>query len=345
MKRFYAILVLALALTLAGCVISPRRTLGGSGSGSSGGGTTPGGTGGQLYVTTPSSILRFSSAETVNGNTAPTATITSSSFSSLQRLVVDTAADRLYVVNQGGKSVLIFDNASTLTGSVTPTRAIAGAATGFVSPFDVAVDTINNLLYVADGTNILLFNSASTDNGNVPPVSTINMGITIGSILLDAANNQLYVTDPGDNAVDRLDSASTQSLVGIVGGAIAGADTKLSQPRGLALDISGRLIVSNSVAPLSITTYASATNATGDVIPFGNISGSATELQSPQQIALNNDVSNGELYVVDPVASSIIIYTNVSTLQGNLVPTRVINGASTGLALNAIRGLALDTTR
>jgi hypothetical protein len=99
------------------------------------------------------------------------------------------------------------------------------------------------------------------------------------------------------------------------------------------------------VAPISITTYASATIATGDVIPFGDIGGSSTELQSPQQIALNNDVSNGELYVVDPVASSIIIYTNVSTTQGNLAPTRVINGSNTGLALNAIRGLALDTTR
>jgi hypothetical protein len=258
---------------------------------------------------------------------------------------VDAAADRLYVVSQGTKAVLIFDNASTLTGNVTPTRAIVGNATGMASPFDVTVDTVNNLLYVADGTNILLYNSASTSNGNVPPASTINTTVTIGAIFVDGTNNQLYFTDPGDEAVDRLDSASSQSFVGIVGGAIAGADTKLSQPRGLALDISGRLIVTNSVAPISITTYASATIATGDVIPFGDIAGSSTELQSPQQIALNNDVSNGELYVVDPVASSIIIYTNVSTTQGNLVPTRVINGSNTGLALNAIRGLALDTTR
>src|ERR1700679_1931204 len=132
MKRFYAILILVLALMVSSCVISPRRTLGGSGSGSGGG--TSGGTGGQLYVTTPNSILRFSNAETISNNAPPTATLTSTSFSSLQRLVVDTAADRLYVVNQGGKSILIFDNASTLTGSVTPTRAIAGAATGFVSP-------------------------------------------------------------------------------------------------------------------------------------------------------------------------------------------------------------------
>ena len=343
MKRFYAILVFTLALMLCGCVISPRRTLGG-GSGSGSGGST--GTGGQLYVSTQNSILRFSNVEAAVGNVAPTATIISPSLSGLQHMTIDTAADRLYVANQGGKSIVIFDNASTLaTGSVTPTRIISGPATGFVNPIDVAVDTINNLLYVADGTSILLFVNASTINGNVAPASNINVGVTIGGILLDATNNQLYLTDPGDNAVDRLDNASSQSVVGIVGGAIAGADTNLSQPRGLALDPSGRLLVSNSITPLSITTYASASVATGDVIPFADITGSKTTLQSPQQIALNPNVSNGELYVVDPVAASIIIYTTVSTITGNLAPSRTITGSSTGLGVNAINGLALDTTR
>jgi hypothetical protein len=343
MKQVYAILVVAMALTIAGCVISPRRTLGGSGTGSGGGGT--GATGGQLYVSTPNSILRFSDVEATNGNTAPTATITSASLSSPQHMTVDTGADRLYIANEGGKSIVIFDNASTLTGNVTPTRIIVGNATGFVNPIDVAVDTINNLLYVADGTIIYLFTNASTINGNVPPTSTINVGTTIGGIFLDATNNQLYFTDPGDNAVDRLDSASTQTVVGIVGGTIAGPDTKLSQPRGLALDGSGRLIVSNSVAPVSITAYASASIDTGDVIPFSNITGSSTNLQSPQQIAFNGNIVNGELYVVDSVAASILIYTSISTTQGNLAPSRTITGSSTGLATNGVNGLALDTMR
>ena len=338
MKRLYAILVFILAFIISGCVISPRR----SGSGTPGGGTP--GTGGQLYVSTPNSILRFSNAEAVNGNTGPTATITSSAFSSPQHIVVDTTNDRLYVANRGGRSILVFDNASTLTGSVTPTRVISGASTGLANPIDVAVDTINDLLYVADGTTILLFAQASTDNGNLQP-TTINMGITIGGLFLDAANDQLYVSDPADNVVDRLDNASGQNTVGIVGGAIAGPDTLLSQPRGLALDGSGRLLVGNSATPISITTYGSAGVATGDVVPFANISGSNTQLQSPQQMVLNGNILNGELYVVDPVAASILIYTNTSTVTGNLAPARVINGANTGLAVNSINGIALDTTR
>src|SRR5262249_28601335 len=334
MRRIHA--VLALVLVLAGCEASPRRTTGSSGGGG-------GGTGGQLYVSTPSSILRFSNAESSNGPVAPVATITGSGsgISAPQHLFLDTAANRLYVANQGGSSILIFDNASTLTGTSTPTRVISGNATTLVAPTDVAVDSGNNLLYAADGTSIHVFASASTINGNTPPVRNINMGITIGGLFLDATHNQLYVSDPGDNAVDRLDGASAQDVVGIVGGAIAGPDTKLSRPRGLALDGTGRLIVSNSSAPVSITVYPNAATATGDVLPVANINGGNTHLQSPGQVALNPNAFNGELYVVEPLGGSILVFTNMSTATGDVTPTRSISGANTGLTANAVNGLAI----
>lgn len=341
MRRFSAILILIPVFTLFGCVISPRRVIGGGSSGG-GGGTTS--TGGQLYVATSNSILRFSNVEAGNGNVTPTATITSTALSSPQHLTIDTGANRLYVANEGTSSVLIFDNASTLSGSATP-RILSGTATGLSRPIDVAVDTTNNILYVADGTSILVFSPASTVSGNPSPVRNINMGVTIGGLLLDVANQQLYVSDPGDNAIDRLDSIGTQDVVGIVGGAIAGPDTQLSQPRGLALDSAGRIIVGNSVSPVSITIYPSASINTGDALPSANLNGGNTLLKSPQQMALNRNVSNGELYVIDPVAASIVIFANISTTTGNVAPARSITGSSTGLVTNAINGLALDPTR
>jgi hypothetical protein len=337
--------MIAFLLLLAGCQISPRRVIGGINGGGGGGG---GGTGGQLYVSTPNSILRFSSAESANGNIAPAATISGAAtlLSSPQRLFADTANDRLYVANQGGASILIFDRASTLTGNASPTRSIFGNATLLTSPVDVALDSVNNLLYVANGTSILVYSSASTINGNVPPVHNINLGISIGGLFLDGTNNQLYVSDPGDNAVDRLDSVSAQDVVGIVGGAIAGADTQLSQPRGLWLDASGRIIVSNSASPAGITLYPSAgTTVGGDLLPVINISGGNTHLQSPTQIALNRNVGNGELFVLDPLAASVFVFTNVSTNGGNVAPARTINGSNTGLTASAINGLAIDPTR
>jgi hypothetical protein len=342
MRRIISfIAITAFIVLLAGCPVSPRR-----GTISNGGG---GGTGGQLYVSTANSILHFNNAETSSGNIAPVSTITGSNtqLSAPQHLFLDAPNDRLYVANQGGSSVLVFDGVSTLSGTVnpTPTRVLFGAATHLTAPLDVTLDPTNNLLYVADGTSILVFAGASTVSGNTPPVRNINMGISIGGLFLDAPNNQLYVSDPGDNAVDRLDGASSQDVVGVVGGAIAGADTKLSQPRGLALDGSGRLLVSNSAAPASITVYPNANVATGDQIPTVTISGSSTLLRAPGQIALNRSVGTGELFVLDPLAASILIFTNAPTNGGNVAPARTITGSNTGITASAVNGLAIDPTR
>jgi hypothetical protein len=75
------------------------------------------------------------------------------------------------------------------------------------------------------------------------------------------------------------------------------------------------------------------------------INGSNTRLQSPAQIALNRNVGNGELYVLDPLAASVFVFTNVSTNGGNEAPARTINGSNTGLTASAINGMAIDPTR
>ncbi len=333
---------IAFVALLSGCQISPRRGTTSGGGGGGGGG----GTGGQLYVSSSNSILRFNNAESSNGNIAPAGILSGANtrLSTPQHLFADTANDRLYVANQGGASILVFDKASTLNGNVSPTRVISGNLTRLASPLDVTLDTVNNLLYVADGISILVFSNASTVSGNVSPVRNINMGVAVGGLFLDAAKNQLYASDPSDNSVDRLDSVSTQDVVGVVGGAIAGADTQLSQPRGLALDASGRIIVSNSASPVSITAYPNAGTNTGDVLPSINIKGSNTHLQSPGQIALNRNAGNGELFVLDPTAASVFVFTNVSTASGNVSPARTIAGSNTGMTANAVNGLAIDPT-
>ncbi|HET9837997.1 MAG TPA: hypothetical protein VFR84_07165 [Candidatus Angelobacter sp.] len=338
-RTFPMVAIFALIVLTTGCPVSPRR-----GTTSNGGG---GGTGGQLYVSTANSILHFNQAETSNGNIAPVGTINGANtqLSAPQHLFLDAPNDRLYVANQGGSSILVFDGASTANGNVTPTRVISGAATHLTAPIDVVLDATNNLLYVADGTSILVFSGASTVNGNAPPVRNMNSGVSIGGLFLDAPNNQLYFSDPGDNIVNRLDGASTQDVVTIVGGAISGASTGLSQPRGLALDGSGRLLVSNSATPASITVYPSAGSTSGNITPSVTISGAATLLRSPGQIALNRTVGTGELYVLDPLAASVLVFTNAPTTGGNIAPARNIAGANTGITSSAVNGLALDATR
>src|SRR6266571_7308417 len=124
MRRSYTVIILAMLAMALGC--GSTRT----------GGTTGGA--GQLYVTTPSAILRFNNALAVTGNVAPVAIVTgaATTLSSPQRLLVDTASNRLFVANQGGPSVLVFDNAAALAGNTAPNRTINGPATTLVAPTD-----------------------------------------------------------------------------------------------------------------------------------------------------------------------------------------------------------------
>ena len=344
-RHSYFILLKIIMLLLAfavGCEVSSGDNIVSSG-GNNGGGSIAGA---QLYVSTPSSILHFSNAETINGNVAPIHTLTgpSTQLASPRHLFIDTPNDRLYVANQGGSSVLVFDTISILNGDVSPTRIISGNATELIAPIDVALDAAKDLLYVADGTLIHVFAGASTISGNAPPVRDIQLSVAIGGVFLSATNDQLYVTEPGINAVTRLDGASLQNGTSVASGILTGPDTGLFQPRGLTLTPLNQLIVSNSATPASITLYSNASTVTGDVFPAGDITGSDTLLQSPGQIALNAN-NSGELFIIDSLKAGVLIFTNIANNNGNVPPARTISGPDTGIVANSVNGLALDPTR
>lgn len=99
----------------------------------------------------------------------------------------------------------------------------------------------------------------------------------------------------------------------------------------------GQLYVSTNS---SILRFNNALNATGNVAPAATITGSATTLSGPEHILV--DPTNNRLYIANHGASSILIYENVSTVNGNVAPSRTISGSSTLLA--APHDLALDRT-
>jgi DNA-binding beta-propeller fold protein YncE len=332
-----AAFLLFLLLSLSACVISPRRDINGGGGG---------GTGiGQLYVTNQSAntILRFAGATAVNGNIAPTATISSPQLSSPRYILLDSANNRLYVANAGASSILVFDNASTLSGSVTPTRVITSINLG--TPTDVALDLVNNLLYVADNLEIAVFGNASTVNGNTPALRVILPGFTPDALHLDATNNRLFAADHISNTIDVFDGASLLSGSVAPTRTITGVDTQLSAPLGLQIDGAGRLIVSNS-SPASITIYPNAATTFGDVPPAAVISGSNTQLSGPAQLALDPTTNSGELYVADPSGANVAVFSSITTVTGSLnpAPNRNLVGSSTTLTGAAsATGVALDT--
>lgn len=359
--------IILVTVFLAGCVISPRRPDPNAGTTTTTNpppATTPPPVTpppatplGKLYVsnTVTPSIVRFDNAlaGTTSGNIAPSATISGAAtlLDTPLYLLVDSTNDRLYVADPGNPvtgnpSILIWDNASARTGNVAPTRNITGVATGLLQPADMALDGTRNLLYVIDGQDVLIFGSASTSSGNVVPDRTLNTGFNVGAILLDSANDRLFLADPGTNSIHIYDGASALSGAVTATRTLSGASTGLASPSGLRIDSNGRLVVSNAAAP-GITIYTGAATITGNVAPAATISGGSTAFTQTSQIALRPvGATSDELYVAD-TAGKILIFANLSAATGNIAPTRNISGANTGLgngtsATAVVRGVAID---
>ncbi len=337
----FGVVLLSLSIGLcAGC--GGSRGVGVSGAGGSGTG--------KLYVsnTVANAILHFNSALTATGNVSPGATIkgAATTLSLPQAVLVIPAVDRLFVANQGNASILIFDNASTQSGNVAPTHTISGSVTNLTTPFDLSFDNSRNLLYVANGGSILVFGNASTISGSTPPLHTMTPGFTIGAIFVDGANDRLYVADSG-NAIDIFDGASNLDGTVVANRIISGANTALSNPAGLQLDSSGRLLVSNLGTP-AVTIFANAATASGNIAPVATVAGSNTGLKNPLRMTLNP--ATNDLYLADGGVGGVDIFANIVAAKGsvNSAPGRSIAGASTGLASTGAitaTGIALDPTR
>ena len=355
---------LVLLLVISGCVISPRRTLGGGGTptptptptGSPTPTPTPSGTPqGKLYVSNAgnNSIVRFDQALTASGNIVPAVTIsgTNTTLKAPAFIFLDTAADRLYVANNGDLSILVFDNISTKNGNVAPERTISGSNTLLSSPTDVSLDKGRDLLYVADDTNIEVFSSASvsTTSGNIAPARALDAQFHVAAIFIDGSNDRLYAADDANNAIAVYDNASALATGPITATrTIQGAATNLATPDGIQIDGGGRLVVSNaSTTSPSITIYNNAATANANLAPAAEISGSNTKFGVPSQIVVDT-TGLGTLYNADPGVGRVAIFSNLSSATGteNIAPNRIIFGPGTTLTVaGAPHGVALDRTR
>jgi hypothetical protein len=359
-------LLLFVLLLFSGCVISPRRNPDGSLANPTPTPTptatptptpvstptptpTPAPATGKMYVTSfvDNKIFQFGNAFTANGNVAPAATIAgvATTLSGPVTLTLDAAADRLYVPNNTAGTISIFDSVSTANNNQAPTRTITGAATGLIKPVQIALDKAHDLLYVADDQNVIVFASASTVSGDATPARTIGVAFPISGMILDTAGDRLYLAFGGGNAINIYDSASTLTGTVTPSRQITGAAAALAAPEGLQLDSSGRLIVCNSVPPsLNVYNTVGGTVA-GNLAPVATVSGSATALIAPSQIVYDS-AGSGTLYVADPGAAAVLVFTSFNTATGNVAPSRTISGASTGLSVKGSNsGIALDTTR
>jgi hypothetical protein len=309
---------------------------------------------GQIYVTLANKgqVVRFKAGD--NGDVSPQARLNVSP-AGPTFIAMDVPHNRIAIrFNDGTPAITLVDNVS---GPATAPRVITGASTTLgIGIGDCALDSTRDLLYVAQdfvplgaGTGVVLvFGPASTIVGNIAPLRILTMPFHRSGLLLDAANDRLFLSDSVTNAITIFDNASTLTGPVVPARVISGANTQLQNPDQLALDSSGRLIVSNPrflTTPQSsnILVFANAATANGNIVPTA----SSTMNQLPQGMALS---PAGELYVVDG-SDKITVYGGIATASGAINPIRVITGPNTGLGffqptvLALPLGIAIDTTR
>lgn len=131
---------------------------------------------------------------------------------------------------------------------------------------------------------------------------------------------KIYVSNAANNSIVRFDSALTVTGNATPGAIISGASTQLAAPQHMLLDVpNNRLFVANQGAS-SIVIFETANIKTGNVTPERTISGPATLLATPVDVAL--DSGRNLLYVAD--GSNIFAFAAASTVNGNTPPVRSI---------------------
>jgi DNA-binding beta-propeller fold protein YncE len=147
----------------------------------------------KLYVSNfnPNTVTVFDNAGTVNGDVAPSRTISVApgTLENTADIFVDAPNDRLYVTGRASRSIVVIDSASTANGEITPSRTIAGVATQLNGPVDIFVDIADDRLYVLNqfGNAILVFDNAASVDGDTAPSRTLALpaGADHGGIFVD----------------------------------------------------------------------------------------------------------------------------------------------------------------
>jgi len=290
-----------------------------------------------------------------NGNVAPL--LAKKVFDNPRGIALDPRG-RIVVANQGSSfqgwtSIDVYPPdtkadtrpVATITGA---TRSGAPDVTGLYSPNGIALDSEGNIFVTIDYGTLTGPHSNRSDsvnvypagsNGNVKPSAMIfgpDTGLRDPYGIAVDARGMIYVTNfqggpsaTGSVTMYRADSNGNAKPIRT----IAGPDTGLDDPGGIAVDCRGYIYVANYEGGASqfgsITVYAP--DSDGDAKPSSTIVGVETGLQQPYGVALDADRN---VYVANYMggasrSGSITVYHAGD--NGNVAPNTTIAGPATGL--------------
>ncbi|HET7814636.1 MAG TPA: hypothetical protein VFL13_09715 [Candidatus Baltobacteraceae bacterium] len=249
---------------------------------------------GNMYVTNAAQCGACSTAHVAvfapgsTGNAVPIAVICGphTNLSSPVGVAVD-ASGELLVVNEGSNSVTVY--APGANGDAAPIRTIAGPSTQLSFPQGIAIDS-SGLVYVANGGGsggVNVYDAGAS--GDAAPVRTIPPAFAAPAFTFSSAvafdkSGNLYVAGTASGIRGFLaiyaPGSNTPSAQ------IAGTNTGLDAPDGVALDAAGNAYVTNnSCFPCHVLVFAPGSN--GNAAPARTISGDATGLSFPTGDAIH----------------------------------------------------------
>ncbi len=191
-------------------------------------------------------------------------------------------------------------------------------------------DAVSNELYVIKDNHILVFNNISTANGHISPARIISPPAIytqmvyggLSNMWLDKVSNQLFVTSTYTDSILVFTNASTMDGNVVPARVISGTTTELDTPAGLWLDSnSNQLYVRNSNG---ILVFTDASTMNGNVAPARSIIPTTNGFYP---IPFWLDSASDQLYLTSVDLKgriSILAFTDVNILNGDVAPSRVI---------------------
>jgi 6-phosphogluconolactonase (cycloisomerase 2 family) len=256
---------------------------------------------------------------------------------------VNLQTDEVVLQDNNLWSARIFRRLDNTPANANPTEekgVISGEKTEIQFNNGVYIDPNNGDIYSVEsdtGDKMVVF--AQDARGDVVPKRILATPHRVYSIAVDEVRKELYVTVeyPPEVVVYRKEAARDEQPLR----RIQGDRTHLEAPHGIAVDVKNQLLFVNNWGaatsfrnpgtgkfnPPSINVYA--LDASGDTPPLRVIQGDRTQMNWPGNMTLHPDT--GELYVANDMGQSVIVFSGLKYVRGNVPPTRVIKGDKTGL--------------
>ena len=280
-------------------------------------------------------------------------------YPSFSAVAINAEENMLVVTDENLFQILEYDrreNTPPQARLTEPKRIIKGPNTRAEMMCGVYIDPVTKEVYVLNNdTQNWLPVFPRDARGNATPSRYLAAPHGTFGIAVNEEKQEMFMTVQHQNSVVvyRKQASGDEKPLRT----IAGSDTQLEDPHGIALDIKNRLIfVSNfgnaQVSPPgsrggrraadtygkfelpSITVYP--LDASGNVKPLWIIEGPKTMLNWPSQMALHE--ARQELFVANDADDSILAFR--ASDKGDAAPIRMIKGPNTGIKNPP--GIALD---